>query len=122
MSCVPTHVIARCCGAPGCTIEMSTLPIGTLPSKRIANCFSAALQFLIGIVHRWLMFLNARYISSKTASSFGNSDRFFVTFRNVMFKDSIVFAVWMTRLISPGSPNIGTTLGQFCRHDRAITG
>ena len=54
---------------------------------------SAPLQFLIGIVHLLLIFLNARYSSLKTASSFGNSDRFFVTFRNVMFKDSIVFVV-----------------------------
>jgi hypothetical protein len=48
----------------------------------MANWFIAPLQFLIGIVHRWLMFLSARYISLKTASSFGNSGRFFVTFRS----------------------------------------
>jgi hypothetical protein len=30
--------------------------------KRIANWFIAPLQFLIGIVHRWLMFLSAEGI------------------------------------------------------------
>jgi hypothetical protein len=53
----------------------------------------APLQFLIGIVHFLLMFLSARYISLKTASSFGNKERFLVIFRSVMFKDSIVFVV-----------------------------
>ena len=33
----------------------------------------APLQFLIGIVHLWLIFFNPRYISLKTASSFGNN-------------------------------------------------
>jgi len=40
-----------------------------------------------------LIFLKAKYKSLKTASSDGNSDRFFDTFRSVMFKDSIVFVV-----------------------------
>ena len=59
----------------------------------MANWLSAPLQFFIGIVHLLLIFLSARYISLKTASSFGNSDRFFVTLRSVMFNDSIVFVV-----------------------------
>jgi hypothetical protein len=54
--------------------------IGTRPSNRIANWFIAPLQFLIGIVHFLLIFLKAKYISLKTASSFGNNERFFVTF------------------------------------------
>lgn len=33
------------------------------------------------------------FISLKTASSFGNKDRFFETFRNVMFSNSIVLVV-----------------------------
>ena len=57
----------------------------------MANWFIAPLQFLMGIVRRLLMFLSAKYISLKTASSFGNSERFFVIFRKVMFSDSIVF-------------------------------
>ena len=69
------------------------LPIGPRPSNRMANWFVAPLQFLIGIVYRLLIFLNAKYINLKTASSFGNSERFFVTLRSVMFKDSIVFVV-----------------------------
>jgi hypothetical protein len=35
------------------------------------------------------MFRKARYISLKTASSFGNSDWFLLTFRSAAFKDSI---------------------------------
>ncbi len=68
-------------------------PIGILPSNKMADWFIAPLQFLIGIVHRWLIFFNAKYISLKTASSLGNKERFFDTFRSVMFKDSIVFVV-----------------------------
>ncbi len=47
----------------------------------------------IGIVHRLLMFLSARYISLKTASSFGNSERFFGNFRSASLGNSIVFVV-----------------------------
>ena len=57
------------------------------------NWFIAALQLGIGIVHRWLMVRNPRYINLNTASSFGNSARFCDTLRSVMFKDSIVFVV-----------------------------
>lgn len=59
----------------------------------MANWLSAPLQFGIGIVHRLLMLRKARYSSLKTASSDGKSDRFFDTFRSVMFSDSIVFVV-----------------------------
>jgi hypothetical protein len=59
----------------------------------MANWFSAALQFGIGIVHRLLMLRNAKYSNLKTASSDGNSDRFLLTLRSVMFKASIVFVV-----------------------------
>jgi hypothetical protein len=48
------------------------------------------------------MLRNARYISLKTASSFGNTKRFFDTFRRAAFKDSIVFVVYIARLISKG--------------------
>jgi len=34
---------------------------------------------LIGKVHRLLIFFNAKYISLKTASSFGNNEPFFAT-------------------------------------------
>jgi hypothetical protein len=66
---------------------------GNRPSTRIANWFVAPLQFLIGIVYLRLIFFDPRYVSLKTASSFGNSERFFVSFRNVMFNDSIVLVV-----------------------------
>ncbi len=59
----------------------------------MANWFIAALQFGIGIVHRLLIFLNARYINLKTASSFGNKARFLLIFLSVMFNDSMVFVV-----------------------------
>jgi len=69
------------------------LPLGSRFSKMIANWFIAPLQFCIGIVHRLLIFRKARYSILKTASSDGNIARFLMTFRNVIFKDSIVLVV-----------------------------
>lgn len=77
-------------------------PVGARPSKGMANWLIAPLRFLIGVVRRSLMLRNARHISLNTTSSFGNSDRFFVTFRNVMFSDSIVLVVQMARSIAAG--------------------
>ena len=68
-------------------------PIGTRPSNRIANWLSAPLQFGIGNVHLRLMLRKAKYISLNTASSFGNSARFLLTFRSAALSDSIVFVV-----------------------------
>ena len=59
----------------------------------MANWLSAPLQFGMGIVHLLLMLRKARYSSLKTASSFGNNERFFATFLSVAFSDSIVFVV-----------------------------
>lgn len=47
----------------------------------IANIWSARGQSLIGIVHFFAMLRKARYKSLKTASSFGNSERFLMIFR-----------------------------------------
>ncbi len=59
----------------------------------MANWFIAPLQSAIGIVHRLLIFLKAKYRILKTASSEGNIARFLITFRSVMFSDSIVLVV-----------------------------
>jgi hypothetical protein len=70
----------------------------------MANWFRAPLLFCIGIVHRFEMLHKARYISLKTASSFGNSARFLLTFRSAALSDSIVFVVLTARLVSAVSP------------------
>ncbi len=68
-------------------------PIGTRPSNILANWFITLLQSRTGIVQRLLMLRSAKYNSLKTASSLGNSARFLMILRNVMFSDSIVFVV-----------------------------
>jgi len=53
------------------------------------NWFSAAFRFLIGIVHRFAIFVSAEYSSLNIASSFGKETRFWVTFRRDKFSDSM---------------------------------
>ena len=64
-----------------------------LPSKRIENWWMAKLQFLIGIVHFYVIFLNAIYSNLIAASSFGKLFLVLVTFLRELFRDSIAFVV-----------------------------
>jgi CRP-like cAMP-binding protein len=62
----------------------------------MANWFIAPLQFGIGIVHRLVIFLNARYISLYTASAFGNSEAGFIKTPN--FRSNVLLLYFLRSL------------------------
>ncbi len=73
----------------------------------IAKACIAPLQFRIGIVDFFEILRQAKYKSLNAASSFGNEALVFITFRKLIFSDSMAFVVYTALLISSGKPNIG---------------
>ena len=88
----------------------------------MAKCVSAERQCWTGIVHFFDIFGIARNITLWTASSFGNIRWLRLTFRSVMFTDSIAFVVYITLRISGGKANNGIIWAQWALHDLLING